>query len=187
MLYSRSFTVSISCVLVWTVGSLPVQRIPIPEFESHDSNFTTWVTPIIHRRAYLLVTTTPWTTVQLPSSLERTSHQARKHHCTYATNAGPYQADGSCVGSVAIQGRWIQTDGGVGWGRTATEYIFGDVDPQQEVGIVNFVTGFDWLVYKGQSVAFNNTTGALRAPRTAVGIDTLGRLMILVVDGCEWW
>jgi hypothetical protein len=42
---------------------------------------------------------------------------------------------------------------------------------------------------QGSAVAMerNNTTGADKAPRTAVGIDSEGRLMLLVADGCQKW
>lgn len=57
------------------------------------------------------------------------------------------------------------------------------------LGLRHFVTGFDWLVYDGKAVAsaFNNTTGAEEAPRTAVGVNQQGKLMLLVADGCELW
>mmetsp|Transcript_21615 Transcript_21615/g.47218 ORF Transcript_21615/g.47218 Transcript_21615/m.47218 type:complete len:435 (+) Transcript_21615:306-1610(+) len=57
--------------------------------------------------------------------------------------------------------------------------------------IWDFVTGFEWLVYNGTSWVSNdcnrkpNPTGALRAPRTAVGLDKDSNLMVLVVDGCR--
>jgi hypothetical protein len=62
--------------------------------------------------------------------------------------------------------------------------------------IRNFVSGFEWLVYRGRRVAarYKTTTtrsmeepSALRAPRTAIGIDSKNNLMLLVVDGCERW
>lgn len=57
------------------------------------------------------------------------------------------------------------------------------------LGLQYYVTGFDWLVYNGIAVAdqFNNTTGADKAPRTAIGVDGEGKLMLLVVDGCQRW
>ena len=33
----------------------------------------------------------------------------------------------------------------------------------------------------------DNPTGAVRAPRTAVGLDKDSNLMLLVVDGCQRW
>jgi Phosphodiester glycosidase len=58
--------------------------------------------------------------------------------------------------------------------------------------VSNFVTGFQWLVYEGKSLADNssshhNPTGADRAPRTAVGLDGESNLLLLSVDGCERW
>lgn len=176
-----------------------LEKIPIPHFPTpHTTNHTTWQLPSLHRQAHLLVTTAPWTLL-LPSPirhrLERTSVQSRQHQCSYAINAGPYHADGTVVGSVAVQGQWIQRDTrnrGVGWGvardNSSSYYLVGHMDnTTTELSIDMFVTGFDWLVYQGHSVAVNNTTGAKRAPRTAIGVDRWGRLLLLVVDGCEWW
>lgn len=145
--------------------------------------------------------------------LERTSSQAKRHNCIIAANAGPFNKDGSCVGTVVVNGQIIQHDqcgmhnnnnsnsssSSVGFGITAgpvRNWVLGslrasDNDDIHKLGIVHFVTGFDWLVQNGVNVANatgrNNTTGAERAPRTSIGIDNQGRLVILVTDGCELW
>ena len=53
-----------------------------------------------------------------------------------------------------------------------------------------FVTGFDWLVYQGVNVVdaagVDTSTGAVRAPRTAVGVAG-EQLVFVVADGCERW
>ena len=54
-----------------------------------------------------------------------------------------------------------------------------------------FVTGFGWLVRDGANVVpsshGDDTTGAERAPRTAVGVTAAGHLVFVVTDGCERW
>ncbi len=65
------------------------------------------------------------------------------------------------------------------------------------LSIWDFVTGFGWLVYDGKprvtrssnhsAMKKHNPTGAVRAPRTAVGLDKDSNLMLLVVDGCQNW
>ena len=66
-----------------------------------------------------------------------------------------------------------------------------------------FVSGFDWIVYRGQNAVrrTRRTTkrsrirtrllgiepSVSRAPRTAIGIDRDNNLMMIVVDGCEHW
>lgn len=65
------------------------------------------------------------------------------------------------------------------------------------LSIWDFVTGFGWLVYDGKprvtrscihgSMKESDPTGAVRAPRTAVGLDKDSNLMLLIVDGCQNW
>jgi Phosphodiester glycosidase len=139
--------------------------------------------------------------------LERTSNQAKRHNCTIAVNAGPFNKDGSCVGTVVVNGQVIYNTGSsssssVGFGITAggpavrrRHWVLGTLaSPDEDIpklGIVHFVTGFDWLVQDGVNVGTangrNNTTGAERAPRTSIGVDHRGRLVILVTNGCELW
>jgi Phosphodiester glycosidase len=157
--------------------------------------------------------------------LERTSSQAQRHNCTIAVNAGPFHKDGSCVGTVVVNGKRIiynnnnnnsgssstspnnssssicsRSSRNVGFGITAAggpvrNWVLGSLAAASDnsdiarLGIVQFVTGFDWLVQDGVNVAIgrNNTTGAERVPRTSIGVDNQGRLVILVTDGCELW
>jgi exopolysaccharide biosynthesis protein len=75
-------------------------------------------------------------------------------------------------------------------------------EPSSRIKLWDFVSGFGWLVYDGKPrvTTFHgngtaksggnnpsNPTGAIRAPRTAVGLDKDSNLMLLVVDGCEKW
>ena len=76
--------------------------------------------------------------------------------------------------------------------KTSYDWVIGRIDNMthaQTLGIEQFVTGFDWLVYNYSNVALyrNNTTGAKRASRSAVGITSNGTLLLLVTDGCEHW
>jgi len=45
------------------------------------------------------------------------------------------------------------------------------------------MSGFGWLVYNGSNTV--RTQGGEAAPRTTIGVDDQGRLIMLVVDGCE--
>jgi exopolysaccharide biosynthesis protein len=44
------------------------------------------------------------------------------------------------------------------------------------------IPGFYWLVRNGKNVAGNST---YQAPRTAIGVNKQGQLLLLEVDGCE--
>lgn len=60
----------------------------------------------------------------------------------------------------------------------------------EKVGILDFVTGFKWLVYQGQSIArqFADTTRAQRAQRAAIGLSRDNSVLVhLVADRCENW
>ena len=126
-------------------------------------------------------------------------------------NGGPFNPNGSSVGVVIVQnGTFVSTDFGpnIGFG-IATKpkaqnvtndttalvsqyWVIGRIDnitQAHTLGIEQFVTGFDWLVYNYSNIAMyrNNTTGATRASRSAIGITSNGTLLLLVTDGCEHW
>jgi len=148
--------------------------------------------------------------------LQRTSDQARRYQrnglrspysnqtsqiCSSAINGGPFHWDGSPVGAVLIDGKWVSQDFGpnVGLGRTKRivkqglnkttanfYWVVGSLRNESEaqsLKLIDFVTGFGWLVYNGKNVV--SAKGLMRAPRTAVGIDSVGRLLVVVADGCE--
>ena len=147
------------------------------------------------------------------TSLQRVTQQSENHHCQYAMNGGPFHPNGSPLGVVMVQnGTLISTDFGpnIGVGiatksttrndttlkttttTTTTYWVIGRMDNRTQVrslGIKQFVTGFDWLVYNYSNIALyrNNTTGAIRASRSSIGITSDGRLLLLVTDGCEHW
>ena len=57
----------------------------------------------------------------------------------------------------------------------------GNASVARSLGIVESLPGFYWLVRRGANVA---PTGSYRAPRTTIGVDQRGRMMLLEVDGC---
>lgn len=142
--------------------------------------------------------------------LQTTRQQARREHCTVAaTNGGPFDAEGWNTGPTVVDGTITRTPNGslydttmVGFGTATTtttaqkQWILGNYRQildryggDDNVTVEYFCTGFGWLVYGGRVVANNmdNPTGAKRAPRTAIGLDGDGTLMLLVVDVCEKW
>jgi hypothetical protein len=206
---SRSSSRSSSATTAAPPLLFPLKVLLKPSWVRPETNLT--VLPPskeLPRAAYLLTTTESWSVV-VPSGhdrtlLERTSIQAAKHHCRYASNGGPFQKDGSCVGAVVSNGHVVaQEFGSVGFGlasqweqdenRQVSRWVIGSIDNTTQattLGLQQFVTGFDWLVYDGMAVStaeFNNTTGAEEAPRTAIGVNNKGQLMLLVTDGCELW
>jgi len=195
--------------------SFPLQRIPVPTHMPPETNLSIFKADPQHERAsYLLASTESFRVVVPPRDddhhrkLERVSQQSTHNHCHFATNGGPFHADGTCAGAVIVNSTTIAFDfegSSVGFGITTNQHpsnnnnndqqqwVIGNVQSEQyaidELGLQYFVTGFDWLVYEGISVArqFNNTTGAERAPRTAIGVTKDGILLILVADGCQLW
>ena len=132
----------------------------------------------------------------------RTSFSARMYGCTLAVNAGPFYMpstfplfSGNCSGAVITNGTTLKYaqhfqstsfDGVNVFGLLRNgSWLLGNVKSQKqadELGVVQLVTGFKWLVHQGHIVA---SVGGERAPRTTVGLDARGRLVILEVDGCE--
>lgn len=172
---------------------------------NNGTNLTVLDSSVLPRKGYLAVTNEPWSIV-LPNRsafdnsalhlLHPTSKQAKQHHCFLATNGGPYHADGTCVGAVIVDGKIVEDRfDSIGFGVTRQPnrtWVIGQVESSEQaraLRLQHYVTGFDWLVYNGSAVSMerNNTTGADKAPRTSVGIDFEGRLMLLVADGCQKW
>jgi N-acetylglucosamine-1-phosphodiester alpha-N-acetylglucosaminidase len=150
---------------------------------------------------------------QQQQDLTVTSKQAQQHGCHVATNGGPFHKDGTSVGGVVIDFNIASTDFSqhdVGFGiivvannndnntdnrHHSSFWILGGItnaSEAKELGVQYYLTGFDWLVYEGQSTVSTSCTnhsneeeGEDRAPRTAIGVDKHGRLLLLVVDGCE--
>jgi N-acetylglucosamine-1-phosphodiester alpha-N-acetylglucosaminidase len=129
----------------------------------------------------------------------KTSETAGAAGCRWAVNGGPFNmTSGACDCGVFVANRSVL--GGGGWGGpgffngSAPAPMFGVTsDHRWVVGVLNgsaaaaldvtwALPGFYWLVRGGRNVAGNST---YRAPRTAVGVDAAGRLLLLEVDGCE--
>mmetsp|Transcript_17654 Transcript_17654/g.33483 ORF Transcript_17654/g.33483 Transcript_17654/m.33483 type:complete len:335 (+) Transcript_17654:103-1107(+) len=140
------------------------------------------------------------------AGLARVTTQAAQSRCQVAVNGGPFHADGTSVGVLIINGTVVtqqqqestNTESLVGVGRTqgntntskASSWVLGAPPPSFD-DLDFFVTGFGWLVRDGTNVApreedeDEDTTGAVRAPRTAVGVTAAGHLVFVVADGCE--
>ena len=126
-----------------------------------------------------------------------TSRQAQD--CCYASNGGPYNPDNSPVGTVITEsilqhGAFSSAD--VGFGQTShDEWILGVLQDKQhaiDLAVTDFVTGLGgWLVFDARNVVAvepqSSGTTDERAPRTAIGVDDEGRLLLLVADGAEHW
>jgi Phosphodiester glycosidase len=213
-MYRRQNLKSMRITILQTIGGVP-SSLPPPvifpisqnkplfvNLTTLPSNASRWET------AHLIHTNYPWKVVVPPPSentshrltLETTLQQAQRHHCNVAAaNGGPFNAHGWSTGPTVMNQQLVRTSNEslldttfVGFGTTTeNQWVLGNYRQLQDafVSIDNFCTGFGWLVYHGKMVANNsvNPTGAIRAPRTAIGLDCDGNLMLLVVDGCEKW
>jgi exopolysaccharide biosynthesis protein len=168
--------------------------IPIPSHRSSFANFSE-IPYNRKRRAYWLTTThnvsIAVATVDGSQKLQTTGLTALQFGCDVAaTNAGPFNLDGSNSGPAVIKGRHVQTETPtdyVGFGTTIDgKYIFGNYQQFSSENIWEFVTGFGWLVYNG-SVVVGPGEDEKKAPRTIVGLDNDSNLISVVIDGCERW
>ena len=137
--------------------------------------------------------------ILVPSSrprLRRVSVQAKQNGCMVAMNGGPFHRDGSSVGLVSMNGTVISNGTtkfpGFGTTRDGAAFVLGAFQSATDLAshdVLDFVTGFDWLVWDGAVlVPPDDPTGAVRAPRSAIGVDYDSNTLLLVVDGCEkWW
>lgn len=165
----------------------------------------------VRRRVSVLVSAPETELSPTPSSngsereslLLRPSVLASRYGCRYAVNAGPFGRDGEPVGSVVSNGRVRQFEPPsgdfVGFGVTeprtnasASAWVVGSLSAVTDLeSLREFVTGFGWLVYQGRNVVVepddDERTGAMRAPRTAMGVTAHGSLVVVVADGCEKW
>ena len=121
---------------------------------------------------------------------------------------------GAVISEGNVQSSGFSAGGDAMFGRTKKgEWVIGHVANKSvadSLEIEELVTGFGWLVYNGSSVvgeesveseesavvgehsdgdrSYGDRTqlqGGFQAPRTVVGVDHQGRLMMLEVDGCE--
>ena len=108
------------------------------------------------------------------SSRRTTQDMSRGQNCAFAVNAGPFNMNtGECSGAVITKNvtRHRFSPGNAQFGSTDSgEWVIGHISKEstaKELGIVELVTGFGWLVFNGSNVV--PSTGGLQAPRTAVG------------------
>jgi len=108
----------------------------------------------------------------------------------YAVNGGPFDmATGACIGVLITNGKTLVDDYTIQsplFGITAdNQWIIGlpSAADTRRLNVTEAVSGFGWLVQNGSNVVA--TKGGEVAPRTAVGTDVEGRLLLLTVDGCE--
>lgn len=151
------------------------------------------------RNGYLAVTTNaaPYFETLPPmkgcgNGLFKTSVTATANGCAYATNGGPFGTKtGLCSGVLINNGTELLNQ----YNHTSTD-LFGltsdghwvmgqllDSDEAKSLNVTQAMSGFSWLVYNGSSVV--SQAGGEAAPRTAIGVDAQGRLLMLEVDGCE--
>lgn len=124
---------------------------------------------------------------------ENTSSAASAAGCAVAMNGGPFvmgQAPdaSTCLGYVVADGHELETRGPPSAGFVSfgllpnATFVLGAVPSDAVPGFRELLTGFGWLVRDG---AATPGAGGEIAPRTAVGVDARGRLMMLEADGCE--
>ena len=121
------------------------------------------------------------------------SLMAQEQNCLFATNGGPftmYQLPGNptCLGNIVSDGNVVQAQNttNANFGITTDgKYVMGEMDDSdvQTLPLEQLVTGFGWLVREGVNKV--TSTGGEIAPRTAIGTDKQGRLLLFVCNGVE--
>jgi len=118
------------------------------------------------------------------------SETAAKKGCILATNGGPFNmvnTNDTCQGLIVSDGVVVLKDYTQfeSFGLTKDgDFVFGDIQAA-DIGTLNLdqlITGFGWLVEEGKIIP---DQGGEIAPRTAIGTDKEGRLMIFEADGEE--
>mmetsp|Transcript_12339 Transcript_12339/g.18407 ORF Transcript_12339/g.18407 Transcript_12339/m.18407 type:complete len:280 (+) Transcript_12339:2-841(+) len=122
-----------------------------------------------------------------------TSDTSKVNKCKYATNGGPFtmKEPGACHGVLVENGIVLENNYDVGvnaqFGVTnKSEWILGRLNDTAEVrslGVKHALSGFGWLVYNSTNVVPKD--GGKIAPRTAIGVDKDGKLLLFTIDGCE--
>jgi len=124
------------------------------------------------------------------TTFARTSRTAVANGCSFAVNGAPYNMEtAAAAGPLVSDGEYFDTcnlspDAATSFAITSdeTKYALGELANLSSVSqaIGGFSNGF--LVKNGSALESSST---LIAPRTAVGINAQGELLILVVDGVE--
>eukprot|EP00037_Helgoeca_nana_P009737 m.85418 g.85418 ORF g.85418 m.85418 type:complete len:282 (-) comp19778_c0_seq4:147-992(-) len=118
----------------------------------------------------------------------KTSVTAEHAGCSIAVNGGPFNmGNGDCMGVLVHGGKVLEgatAGGGTVFGKTTDgHWLLGDYNPSTStLDVPEALSAFQWLVFNG---TVTPTAGGEVAPRTAIGVDTKGRLVLLEVDGCE--
>eukprot|EP01089_Gocevia_fonbrunei_P015226 TRINITY_DN4385_c0_g1_i1.p1 TRINITY_DN4385_c0_g1~~TRINITY_DN4385_c0_g1_i1.p1 ORF type:complete len:266 (+),score=49.40 TRINITY_DN4385_c0_g1_i1:104-901(+) len=118
-----------------------------------------------------------------------TSAIAREKKCDWATNGGPFDFSApTCRGYIISDGHIVlmqNRPGHASFGLTRDGYfVLGELSVKEatQLAFHELVTGFGWLVRDGEIVP---PVGGEIAPRTSIGVDSKGVLMIFVADGVE--
>lgn len=189
----RSFAILVFVrVLSGICSQSTLEYVPVFSGDDAVTNVTIYQTGDANNNFYLLhFSNEQWSVLTSPfDRLQRTTKISRQYNCTWATNGGPYNADGSGIGLVISHGEIRhESFGGVGIGMTrdGSHWAIGTPNAMDVANLSDFVTGFDWLVREGALVNATDTTGAVLSARTAIGVDWQGRLLVMIVDGCEKW
>ena len=123
------------------------------------------------------------------NGLSPTNLQAKANKCLLAMNGGPFSFDApNCLGHIVTDNKIIlnQDTGNMDFGLLSNKtWIMGSLkaDEVKAMDIQSLVTGFGWLVKEGKPEAI--AEGGLIAPRTMIGTDKDGRLLMFEVDGVE--
>ena len=121
--------------------------------------------------------------------LSPTNLQAKANKCLLAMNAGPFSFDApTCLGHIVSDNEIIlnQNTTNMDFGLLSNKtWIMGSLtsDDVEEMDIQSLVTGFGWLIKEGEPQVTEE--GGLIAPRTMIGTDKDGRLLMFEVDGVE--
>lgn len=130
------------------------------------------------------------------------SYAGRRSKCTISTNGGPFTmglnktTGNSCLGTGVTSGRLIHrqndTAGATvypGLGLTAAgDFIIGTLAAahMQQHKVDEWVSAFGWLVRDGNIAVGPSPVGHdMIAPRTLIGTDAAGRLLLFTADGIE--
>lgn len=93
----------------------------------------------------------------------------------------------TCLGDIISDGHTVQTQAtsDVSFGLTTDgNFVMGVLNPSNvsKYGFDQLLTGFGFLLVHGQVVP---PAGGEVAPRTALGVDAKGRLLLFAADGVE--
>jgi len=119
---------------------------------------------------------------------------AKKYKCAIATNGSPFTMEKNpitgttCLGDVVTAGSIVVSTPSVNaFGMTAdNKFVIGEITDARikSLNVTELLSGFNWLVEQG-SVSSNLQPGGEIAPRTLIGTDVDGRLILFVANGIE--